>query len=78
MDSLTSWPSHLQLGSSLARATRRFFAGINPFLFDDGKLSIIAERTPAQHLGVLYGQQYTSGAIATELSHQQGAVVVAP
>jgi beta-glucanase (GH16 family) len=45
--------------------------GINPFLFDDGKLSIIAERTPPQHLGVLYGQQYTSGAITTELSHQQ-------
>lgn len=45
--------------------------GINPFLLSKGRLSIIAEKTPAKFLPLLYGQRYTSGCITTELSHRQ-------
>lgn len=45
--------------------------GINPYLLRDGTLSLIAEKTRPAHLPFLYGQQYTSGCITTERSHQQ-------
>lgn len=45
--------------------------GITPFLFSNGNLSLIAERAKPEHVKLLYGMEYTSGCITTELSHHQ-------
>ena len=44
---------------------------LNPFLLKDGKLSIVAQRTPASLQQALYGYQYYSGLLTTRKSFAQ-------
>lgn len=42
--------------------------GLNPFALNDGKLEIIADRTPAHLRSALYGYEFTSGLLTSRAS----------